>query len=371
VERPVEVTVFQRGELQGLRLLSPGRERKAAALAAGSTAALVLAAMAVTAAAVSAFDLVVHGPTFLVSWLGVAAGVAALSARRTRERHRRYALGAQIDADAFGPADVDLVRRVGRGDDYELGLVPGMTGVMEHGRSPLPIESLTRSGPVRMPLPADGKVCVEYGPATFVIRRRAQLEVAESPLSWGERLRRAVGSARRFVPLAGAGVPVAAMATFLGAVPAAMAVSDADMRSSIPDRATPLEIEQHIRAGAQRQARTLHQCFDPLPLSCQRPGFVGVGVSLSASGEVQMTWVTRTSYDRHDCPVSQCMANVVAGWFFESMPEAMKVVIPVQVRRTNKPLYDPRPTIAHPVVIGDGQGDGGALEAAPEEWAGR
>jgi hypothetical protein len=369
VERPVEVTVFQRGELQGLRILSPRRERRAAAIAAGCTAAVVMVAMAATAVLVSFFGLVVHAPTFLVSWLGVTAGVAALSARRTRERQRRYALGAQIDADAFGAVDVDLVRRVGRGDDYDLGLVPGMSGVFEHGRSPLPVESLTRTGPVRVPLPAEGKVCVEFGPSTFVIRRRG--DVAEPPLPFGESVRRALTTARRFVPLAGMGVPVAAMATFLGAVPAAMAVSDADMRSSIPDRATPLQIEQHIRAGAQRQVRTLHQCFDPLPLACQRPGFVGVGVSLSRDGEVRLAWVTRTSYDRHDCPVSQCMANVVAGWFFEAMPEPMKVVIPIQVRRTAKPLYDPRPTIAHPLVIGDGQSDAGAIEASPEEWAGR
>src|SRR5205814_3598489 len=188
---------------------------------------------------------------------------------------------------------------------------------------------------------------------------------------WGVRLRRAVGMARRFVPLAGVGVPVAAMATFLGAVPAAMAVSDADMRSSIPERATPLQIEQHIRAGAQRQARTLHQCFDPLPLACQHSGFVGVLVSLSETGEVESAAVSRSTYDRHQCPVSQCMANVVAGWFFEQMPAPMRVVIPIQVRRTHRPLYDPRPMIAHPVVLGDVQGDGGALEVAPEEWAGR
>jgi hypothetical protein len=361
--------VFQRGELQALRILSPRRERRAAALAAASSAALVMLAMAATAALVSFFGQIVHGPTFLVSWLGVAVGVGLLSARRTRERHRRFALGAHIDADAFGPVDVDLVRRAGRRGQYEVGLVPGMTGSIENGRSPLPVEALTRTGAVRVPLPADGKVCVEFGPSTFVVRRRS--EVVDSALPWVERLRRTLRTASHFVPLAGMGVPVATFATFLGAVPAAMAVSDADMRSSIPEQATPLEIERHIRVGAQRQVRTLHQCFDPLPLSCQRPGFVGVGVSLAADGAVNLTWVTRTSYDRHDCPVSQCMANVVAGWFFEQMREPMKVEIPIQVRRTNKPLLDPRPIIAHPVLLGEGQGDGGALEVSPEDWAGR
>jgi hypothetical protein len=369
MERPVEVAVFQRGELSGLRILSPGRERWASALAATSTAVMVLLAMGATAVVVSCLDLVVHGPTFLVSWLGVAGGVAALSARRARERTRRFALGAQIDSDAFGPVDVDLVRRVGRGDDYDVGLVPGMAGSFEHGRSPLPIEALTRSGAVRVPLPIQGKVCVEFGPSTFVIRRRN--EAVEAPLPWGQRLSRTLQTARRFIPLAGVGVPVAAMATFLGAVPAAMAVSDADMRSTIPDRATPLEIEQHIRAGAQRQARTLHQCFDPLPLACQRSGYVGVVVSLSQVGEVEGTRVMRSTYDAQVCPVDACMAKVVASWFFEPMPEGMKVMIPIQVRRNHRPLYDPRPVIARPVLMGDSQGDGGTLEVVPEEWAGR
>ena len=339
-----------------------------AALAALSSAAVVLVAMAVTAALVSAMGLVSHAPTFLLSWLGVAGGVAWLSARKARERARRYALGAHIEADSFGAVEVDLVRRVGRRDDYDLGLVPGMTGSFDHGRSPLPIESLTRTGAVRVPLPADGKVCIEFGPATFVVRRRA--ETPEASLPFVERLRRGLDAARRFVPVAGMGVPVAAIATMLGAVPAAMAVSDADMRSSISDRATPLEIEQHIRTEAQRQVRALHRCFDPLPLACQRPGFVGVGVSLAKDGEVRSYWVSRSTYGR-ECPVSQCMANVVSGWFFESMPEPMKVVIPIQVRRTSRPLYDPHPVIARPLILADPQGDAGALEVSAEEWAGR
>jgi hypothetical protein len=217
-------------------------------------------------------------------------------------------------------------------------------------------------------LPADGKVCIEYGAMTFVVRRRP--EPAEPALPLIERLRRGLGAARRFAPLAGMGVPVAAIATMIGAVPAAMAVSDADMRSSISDRATPLEIEQHIRLEAQRQVRALHQCFDPLPLACQRPGFVGVGVSLAKDGEVRSYWVSRSTYGK-DCPVSQCMANVVSGWFFESMPEPMKVVIPIQVRRTSRPLYDPHPVIARPLILADPQGDAGALEVSAEDWAGR
>jgi hypothetical protein len=368
VERPVEVAVFQRGELQSVRLLSPRQERRTAGVAAATSAAVVLAAMALTAVLVSAMGLVEHAPTFVVSWLGVAAGVAFLSARRASARARRFALGASIDADSFGAFEVDLVRRVGHRDDYDLGLVPGMTGSFDQGRSPMPIEALTRTGAVRIPLPTEGKVCIEFGPSTFVVRRRT--DGPEPSLRFGEHLGRALTAARSFVPLAGMGVPVAAIATMLGAVPAAMAVSDADMRSAISELATPLEIEQHIRSEAQRQVRALHKCFDPLPLACQRPGYVAVGVSLAKDGEVRSHWVSRSTYGK-DCPVSQCMATVVSDWFFEAMPEPMKVVIPIQVRRTSRPLYDPHPAIARPLILADPQGDAGAFEVTAEDWAGR
>ena len=359
MERPVEVAVFHRGEMQSLRILSPRQERRLAAVAAASTAAVVLAAMIATAGLLSSAGRIAHAPIFFLCWLGVAVGVAMVAARRARQRSRRYTLGVSIEADSFGATEVDLVRRVGRRDDYDLGLVPGMSGAFELGRSPLPIETLTRNGAVRVPLPPDAKVCIEYGPATFVIRRRN--EVIEPPVGVVERARRGLAAARRFVPLAGGAVPLAALATFLGTVPAAMAVSDKDMASSIPSWATPAEIEQHIRRGAQRQARALHQCFDPLPLTCQRPGYVGVGVSLSKNGEVRAHWVSRSTYDR-ECPVKECMSNVVAGWYFEPMPEAMRIIIPIQVRRTTKPLYDPRPVIARPLIMADPQSDAGAFE---------
>jgi hypothetical protein len=32
------------------------------------------------------------------------------------------------------------------------------------------------------------------------------------------------------------------------------------------------------------------------------------------------------------------MSNVISSWFFEPIPEAMRIVLPVQVLRTDKPL---------------------------------
>lgn len=350
MERPVEVAVFQRGELQSVRALSRRHERRAAALAASLAAALVLLAMLATAGLVSALDLIEHAPTFITIWLGAAACVAWLAGRRAAARVRRFSIGARIDADAFGSTDVELVRRVGTGDDYDLGLVPGMTGALEHGRSPLAIEALTRTGAVRMPLPSEGKVRIEYGASTFVVRRRP--EAAEPRSTLGERVRRGSADARRLFPLAASVLPVAALVTALGAVPSAMALSEADMRSSISSRATQWEVEQQIRSLAQKQVATLHQCFDPLPLACQRQGYVGVGLKLARDGEVRGKWVSRSTYG-DECPVSECMAAVVSQWYFEPMPEPMTLVLPIQVRRTNRPLYDPRATIAHPVRIAD------------------
>jgi hypothetical protein len=329
------VAVFDRGELQSVRTLSPERERSAGLLAATGGAVLVLAAMALAAGLVKAFGLVVHAPTFFVSWLGVAAAVAIASARWVRVRVGRYRLGADIEADAFAMADVDLVRRAGA--DYEVGLCPGMSGVLEHGRSTTPLESFTRHGVTVVPLPHEGKLRVEIGTSTFVIARRrigSRQRVALSErLGW-------LTSAmfRRLVRATAVGVPVAALATLLGSVPAAMAVTDQDQRWAIPRNATPLQVERMIRAKAQFETPSLHQCFDPLPLACHHPGFVGVGLALSQDGEVLEHWISRSTYDEVDCPVTACMERVVAGWTFSPMRERMNVVLPIQVKRTRRPL---------------------------------
>lgn len=357
MERPVEVALFQRGELQASRTLSPRREWRAAGFAALTTATVVLLAMVATAMLISTMALVVNATSFVLSWLGVAGGVAVIAARRARARARRFVLGVHMDADAFGSTEVDLVRRVGHRDEYDLGLVPGMVGIIDYRRAPMPIESLTRHGPVRVPLPSEAQARIEFGSSTFVVARRA--ETCEPMLSWLERVRQGLGASRRFLPLASAGMPLAAMATFLGAVPFARAVNDRDMRSAISADASTCEIKQHIQLGAQRQVASLYQCFDPLPLACQKAGFVGVGIDLAKTGEVQDRWVSASTYDS-ECPVAACMVEVVSGWYFEPMPQPTRLVIPIEIRRTNRPLYDPSPSVAMPVILTRGPfGDGG------------
>lgn len=362
MERPVEVALFQRGELQSVRSLSPRYEWRAAIFAAMTTAAAVLLAMVGTAVVIAGLDLVVHGTTFVVAWLGVATGVAIVAARRAAERARRYMLGVRIEADAFGPMEVDLVRRVGSKDDYELGLTPGMVGTIEHGRSPLPIEALTRRGPVSVPLPAEGKVRIDLGASTFVISRRP--EPPQLPVTFVETLRRGFALGRKFLPVASAGMPIAAVATFLYAVPIAQAVKEVHMRSAVPATASKAEVERYVRASAQRQVASLNVCFDRLPLSCHTSGYISVGMSLSKSGDVEVSWVSRSTYG-DECPVAACVKDVVSGWYFEPLPFSVDLLLPIQVAGIGHPLHDPMPSVSLPMLLDAPASDGGMTLTAP------
>ena len=335
MERPVEIAVFDRGELQSVRVLSLRRERWAALLAATTGGALVLLAMAAVAAVLTAFDQVVHAGTFIAVWLTAAAGVGGVFASWARTRLGRYRLGADIEADAFAMAEIDLVRRAG--DDYEIGLCSGMTGAFEHRHSVLPVEALIRKAPVYVPMPPTGRVRVEVGNSTFVISRKAAPVGRPFPLTeWVTWL--AAGPVRTLLRSAALGTPLAVAMTMVVAVPAAYALDDVDGRrgaASADNEAMARALR--VRLKAQYQTRSLHQCFDPLPLECQRSGFVAVGLEISRQGNVTSHWTARSSYG-DDCPVTSCMENVVAGWSFEAMPESMTVVLPIQVARTQRAM---------------------------------
>ncbi|HEX4405979.1 MAG TPA: hypothetical protein VH560_14175, partial [Polyangia bacterium] len=137
---------------------------------------------------------------------------------------------------------------------------------------------------------------------------------------------------RALVPL-----QLAAVVAFLRTVPSGAALAETDMKSAIPGDASPWEVEKLLRQEAQTQARSLYACFDPMPMTCQHPGYVGVGLSLARDGEIRSSWIARSTYGR-DCPVEDCMSKVISTWYFEPMPESMRIVLPVQVLRTDKPL---------------------------------
>jgi len=333
----IEVASLVRGDVVSVRHLSPRRERAevlwSAALAALGVTTLMLLTVLIGVPAGRLFIV----PAFAAAWLGAGVYAAVIAAQRASQRARRYVIGAQVDADAFADVQVDLVRRCG--DRYEIGLVPGMSGTFENGRAPLPVESVTQKGAVRLPLPLDGgRVSVTIGSNTFVVTSRAGDD------DDGGARRQPVRPMLAQTVRGGLKIaPVAVMCSVFWTVKAASSMTDLDLKSSVPVNATPWETEKLLRAQAQVQARSLHACFDVLPIECQRQGYVAVGVSLTREGDIRSSWISRSTYGA-DCPVDACMADRVAGWFFEPIPEPMQVILPVQVLRTGKAL--PRASLA-------------------------
>jgi hypothetical protein len=329
VNHSIEVAQLVNGEVVSVRHLSRRRELREIGVAVAIVATAFLAATGLVAMVLLGAHRVVYGPVYGAAWLLTALAMAVRLGRRAAERARRYTVGASIDDDAFAGAEVDLVRRVGTG--YELTLAPGMSGTIASGRAPIAVETLvaarTDGSPVRVPLSAEVRAEIALGATTFVVRGAEG--AGREPVS--------KALIKRFARPTFTVVQLMAVGSFLYAVPVGAAIGEADMRSSIPPHATPWETEKALRAQAQNQARSLHRCFDAMPLECQRPGYVGIGLSLSRQGEIRSSWVARSTYGA-DCPVERCMSEVAASWFFEELPESMQIVLPVQVLRTDKPL---------------------------------
>ena len=328
----IEVAHLVAGEVISVRVLSARGERRAAVAAASTVLALTALAAVVVACGLRVGGRIVHAPTFVALWIALGVSLAGVAAWRARARARRYLVGVDIDDDAFAPFEQALVGRSRRG--YELGLAPGMRGILEGGRAPLDVDALLRGERGAWPRPPGSvpgaRAELTMAATTFVVRARSLVELgapAALPRGFWRPFAR-----RAFVP-----IQLAAVVVFLRAVPLGTPIGEADMKSAIPPDATPWEVEKLLRQEAQSQARTLHACFDPLPLTCQHPGYVGVGLSLSRQGEIRSSWIARSTYGR-DCPVEACMSNVISTWFFEPLPESMRIVLPVQVLRTDKPL---------------------------------
>lgn len=323
----VEIAYLMSGSVVSQRRLSQRGEWRAA-----MSAFVIVAGMSVAMALLVGLVLlgahrVVYATAYFALWTAATLGAASLAAVRAARRARCYGVGASIDDDAFAGAPLPLVRRTPRG--YVLRLAPGMTGQLESGRAPIPLESVIGEGVVDVPLPADARAEVEIGLATFVVR------------SGPDRGRRTpelpAGVLRRFARKALLPLEIAALASVLCAGRVGAMIGEAEMKSAIPVDATPMEVEMMLRQEAQAQARSLHQCFDVMPISCQKRGYVGVGLSLARDGEIRSHKIVGSSYGA-DCPVNQCLSDVVGSWFFEPLPQSMTLVLPVQVLRTDRPL---------------------------------
>jgi len=327
----IEVANLMGGALVSVRRLSRRGERRAAAAAFGLSLALAAVLGAVVGLGLMAAHRVVYGPAFVGLWIAVGLGASALAASRASARARAYCVGTSIEDDAFSAIPLTLVHRSREG--YRIRVARGFTGRLQGERAPLIVESLAGEPVAELPMPGEGRAELAIGAATFVISSSVDDRGPAPPLPSGV-LRRLVR--RALVPF-----ELTAVASVLCAVPMGAQIGEADMRSAIPAHATPWEIEKLLRAEAQTQAHALHQCFDVLPISCQRPGYVGVGLSLSREGEIRSHWIARSTYG-NECAVSECLSDVVSTWFFEPLPESMKVILPVQILRTDKPLpYGP------------------------------
>jgi hypothetical protein len=322
----IEVAHLVKGEVVSVRTLSGAQIRWAAAGAAGAVLASTAVAALLTGALFSATSRVVHVPSFVAMWAALGAALALSAVGRARARAGLYKVGVDIDDDAFAPLSLPLVHRQAGG--YELSLAPGMFGVVEDGHRTLAIEALVRDGRASVPLALGVRAEVTMATTTFVVNGIPDRAVTE-PL--------ARGFWRPFVRRALLPIQLAALVALSRTVPERGRLVDADMKSAIPADATPWEVEKLLRLEAQSQARTLHSCFDSLPLTCQHPGYVGVGLALTRDGEIRSSWIARSTYGR-DCPVEACMSSVISTWFFEPLPESMRIVLPVQVLRTDKPM---------------------------------
>jgi hypothetical protein len=329
VKQAIEVAQLVNGATVSTRTLSGRDARRAALAAAGIVLAVTVGAATLTALGFAAAHRVVHAPMFVALWAAIGGVLAVISGRRAAGRASRYIVGVAIDDDAFSSVPRDLVRRSGGEDaEYELSLGNGMVGVVETERGAMDVAALVRGGTPCVPLVAGTRAELSMGATTLVVRVVTQ-PVGLAPLPRGFF---APFARRALVP-----IQLAALVAFLGAVPQSGPLGEADMKSAIPADASPWDVEKMLRQEAQMQARSLHACFDPLPLSCQHAGYVGVGLSLSREGEIRSSWIARSTYGK-ECPVEACMSNVIATWFFEPIPEAMRIVLPVQVLRTEKPL---------------------------------
>ena len=110
---------------------------------------------------------VVYGSAYMALWALVTAGAATLAAVRAAERARGYSIGPHLDDDAFWSQKLPLVQRTPAG--YVLRLTPGMTGRLEEGRAPVPVESLGE-GAVDFRFAPNARAELNLGVSTFVIR---------------------------------------------------------------------------------------------------------------------------------------------------------------------------------------------------------
>jgi hypothetical protein len=335
LERVIEVVHLEHGRAVSVHTLSAARERRGvwatlAFLAGGTALGIVLSVLVA-----HSIQKLVYLPAFVGVWATLFLGLAWFAVPRVRGRLGRYTIGASLENDAFSQVSdrLTLVRR--RGDRFELTVLPGMHGHIENGRLPIPIESVLEGTSSTVNLDEGTVADVTLGPAQFIVRSRKFptstpaliASAAAIPADWMRPF------ARTAVLVFQGGL----VASLFCLGPSGRPIDDRMSIHMNLKTATPWEAEKWLRVEAQLQAPSLYACFERMPLGCQRPGYVGIGVSLSGDGEIRSHWIARSTYDA-ECPVESCMSDIVSTWAFDPLPQAMRVILPVQVLRTDKPL---------------------------------
>lgn len=323
----VEVVQLESGNALCVRVLSEQRERAGARRAAAVVALAILAAAGASYGIGRVLDKAIYLPAFVALWSLIGLGVGHHAVRRVARRLGRYTVGPRLESDAFAQVanDFDLVAR--RGSRFELTLLPGMHGHIESGRAPLPIEALVQDQRTVVSLDEGGSAEVAFGASRFVIRSRRSLAASPLPRDW----------MRPFARSGILAVQLGLVASLFCLVPSSRVIDDRWLGHPVAKATTPWEAEKWLRIEAQRQAPSLYTCFDALPMACQRAGYVGIGVALSRDGDIRSQWIARSTYGA-ECPVEKCMSDVISTWQFDPIPQAMRVILPVQVLRTEKPL---------------------------------
>ncbi len=330
MNQPVEIVTLERGVRQASRTLSPQLEQRfgsyAASLAAGVSAAGFLAFAAMTWAS----GFVLHAPVFFATAAAGMGAAAGWAWRRTVRRIAHFRVGPHMEDDAFAAESLQMVRKR-RGGGYELALAHGMTGVIEEDQVRRPIEGLThRARLVWVPLLPGLVARIDIGQTTFIVRSLEGAEAYTALQSPPVRLALPSLAPKRFVSQALVVTFTALVLPFSTAVAAPQQLSHADMVSSIPAQSSAWQVEKLVYKAVQAQAHKLYACFEPFPSQCAMSGYVGVGVKLKKNGDVVKDWVSRSTYGA-SCPATACVKDVIAGLFFDELPEPMTLVIPVQV----------------------------------------
>ena len=183
---------------------------------------------------------------------GDAGGGSRRGAGALLQRRRRTSMTTRS-----GASGCRSVQRTPGG--YVLRLTPGMTGRLEEGRAPIPVESLGE-GAVDFRFAPDARAELSLGVATFVIRNapaeQRRAEVARGDVAALRAQDVAAARSSRRWPAC------------LCAVPAGARLSEADMKSAIPANATPWEVEKALRergagAGVRRCTSASMSCRSP------------------------------------------------------------------------------------------------------------